>query len=320
MADIEPLTRIAFEEGSKTGRKGKGNLFMIPAGNGGLYKDSCAYDGNVNSIYTLSINAVSETGAQPRYGENCTGVIASTYSSGTYPEKYMVTVRPGGNCTNAFTGTSSSVSVAGGAMAILLQSNPNLGWRDVQHIVIRGVRPHNELVKNVEWQQNGMGRWFSRSFGYGLMDVGKMVELAQTWTNVPEQKKCHRSRTELRHIIQRGEIFEDTIEIKDCNGLKYLEHVQIEFSARIKKRGDVEVYLTSPMGTRSMLLQSRPSDYSPEGFRNLQVLDMEHWGENAEGEWKLEVTNVGNEESLLTGPLQFRGWTLTLYGTSTEVK
>ena len=49
----------------------------------------------------------------------------------------MVTAEPGGKCVNDFTGTSSSTAVAGGVMALLLEANPNLGWRDVQHLVIR---------------------------------------------------------------------------------------------------------------------------------------------------------------------------------------
>ena len=49
----------------------------------------------------------------------------------------MVTGEPGGKCVNDFTGTSSSTAVAGGVMALLLEANPTLGWRDVQHLVIR---------------------------------------------------------------------------------------------------------------------------------------------------------------------------------------
>ena len=33
-----------------------------------------------------------------------------------------------------------------------------------------------------------MGRSFSHSFGYGIMDATGMVDLALKWTNVPEQE------------------------------------------------------------------------------------------------------------------------------------
>lgn len=30
----------------------------------------------------------------------------------------------------------------------------------------------------------------SHSYGYGLLDAGAMVTMAQTWTNVGPQRKC----------------------------------------------------------------------------------------------------------------------------------
>jgi len=98
---------------------------------------TCALDGGANSIYTLSVNAVGESGVVPKYAENCTAVAISTYSSGRYPDRYMVTTKPGDECTDGFTGTSSSTAVAGGVAALVLEANPNLTWRDVQHIFIK---------------------------------------------------------------------------------------------------------------------------------------------------------------------------------------
>jgi hypothetical protein len=40
------------------------------------------------------------------------------------------------------------------------------------------------------WTINGAGYHVSHKFGFGLMDCGKMVQLAQDWKNVPEQHVC----------------------------------------------------------------------------------------------------------------------------------
>ena len=37
---------------------------------------------------------------------------------------------------------------------------------------------------------NKAGLTVSRFFGFGLMDAGKMVYLAEHWTKVPEQRRC----------------------------------------------------------------------------------------------------------------------------------
>ena len=52
---------------------------MFSSGNGGLFGDSCAFDGYVNSIYTIAIGAVTKTGDVPRYAESCSSIMASTY-------------------------------------------------------------------------------------------------------------------------------------------------------------------------------------------------------------------------------------------------
>lgn len=54
---------------------------MFAAGNGGvLVQDSCAFNGYVNSIYTIAITGINKDGSIPIYGERCAGIMAVTYS------------------------------------------------------------------------------------------------------------------------------------------------------------------------------------------------------------------------------------------------
>ncbi len=75
------------------------------------------------------------------------------------------------------------------------------------------------------------------------------------------------------------------------NEVVYLEHVQVSLTLSSNRRGEVEVYLTSPMGTRSMLLARRPRDMSNEGFRDWVFMTTHLWGELSVGDWTLEVKN-----------------------------
>lgn len=65
---------------SLQGRKGRGSIFVFAAGNGGYVNDSCAFNGLVNSIYTIAISGVNKDGSLPQYGERCPGILAVTYS------------------------------------------------------------------------------------------------------------------------------------------------------------------------------------------------------------------------------------------------
>ena len=44
--------------------------------------------------------------------------------------------------------------------------------------------------QEAEWARNAAGRDVSHKFGYGVIDAGGLVELAQRWNNVPEQITC----------------------------------------------------------------------------------------------------------------------------------
>ena len=61
------------------GRRGRGSIFVFSTGNGGVFKDSCAFDGYVNSIYTIAIGAVTKSEKTPYYAEPCSAVMAAAY-------------------------------------------------------------------------------------------------------------------------------------------------------------------------------------------------------------------------------------------------
>jgi len=79
----------------------------------------------------------------------------------------------------------------------------------------------------------------------------------------------------------------------------HLEHVQAVVTLAASRRGEVEVFLTSPQGTRSTLLARRIRDASTEGFNAWAFMTTHCWGEVATGTWKLEVRNGASACKLL---------------------
>ena len=75
--------------------------------------------------------------------------------------------------------------MAAAIIALTLEANPSLTWRDVQHLIVHTSKPRN--LKATDWRTNGLGRKVSHSYGYGLMDAMAMVKLARNWTLVPTQ-------------------------------------------------------------------------------------------------------------------------------------
>ncbi|XP_058803748.1 neuroendocrine convertase 1-like isoform X1 [Phymastichus coffea] len=130
------LATEALERGAAEGRGGRGSIFVWASGNGGAKADDCACDGYVGSVYTLAIGSASQAGSFPWYGEICPATLAATYSSGAHQDQMIVTTDLQNSCTTSHTGTSASAPLAAGILALALQANANLTWRDVQHLVV----------------------------------------------------------------------------------------------------------------------------------------------------------------------------------------
>lgn len=268
------LATRAFLQGITKGRNGKGSIFVWASGNGGRDYDNCNCDGYTNSPWTLSVSSATENGLIPWYSEACSSTLATTYSSGSSGERKVVTTDLHHTCTSSHTGTSASAPLAAGIIALVLHANPQLNWRDVQHLTVQCA--HNANLRATDWSHNAVGRNFSHSFGYGLMDASCMVSHAKQWTTVPAQKTCSRTGGRVDTMITSKSKGQSTMRIDDCDGLKFIEHIQAHVTLGASKRGDVQIWLISPQGTRSNLIAKRPKDYSRAGFNDWPFLTVSY--------------------------------------------
>ena len=78
------------------------------------------------------------------------------------------------------------------------------------------------------------------------------------------------------------------------------------------RRGDLVIFLTTPMGTRTCLLPVRSEDSSDEGFKRWAFMSTHAWGEDPRGKWTLELKDGGESRSNV-GVL--KDWQLVLHGT-----
>ncbi|XP_059486972.1 furin-like protease 1 isoform X2 [Neocloeon triangulifer] len=301
------LARRAFIEGVAKGRSGKGSIFVWASGNGGRDHDNCNCDGYTNSIWTLSISSATENGLVPWYSEACSSTLATTYSSGLANERQIMTTDLHHQCTTSHTGTSASAPLAAGICALALEANRMLTWRDMQHIVVRTARSEN--LHAPDWKTNAVGRNVSHSFGYGLMDAAAMVKLAKKWVTVPEQQRCEIIAKNAEKLIPAKSQVNIKLRVRECPGVNFLEHVQAKITLTTSRRGDLQIHLTSPGGTRSTLLDRRRLDVSRAGFNRWPFMTVHSWGETPVGIWQLEIHNEGRYLANLSA------WELSLHGT-----
>ncbi|MFT7800399.1 PC3-like endoprotease variant B [Arapaima gigas] len=311
---------------SHSGRDGKGNIFVWASGNGGMAGDHCGADGYVNSIYSVAIGALTHTGLPAFFGEPCPAVMAVTLTgAGNRANLPLVTASNLDNgCVSHFTGTSSAAPIAAGIFALVLEANPDLTWRDIQHLITKTAKIPNPLEPG--WSMNAAGYHFHDRYGFGLLDAGLMVQQALHFKTVPPQRNCSQEVTlHPVRILSPQRVVIVTVESNGCNGtdkaINVLEHVQVTVSITSVCRGDLSVELVSPSGTCSQLLGTRRNDVSPAGLNNWTLMSVQFWGEDPRGSWSLKVKdNNGTvahcsrrvSEGVSGTVLSF---TLTLHGT-----
>ncbi|GKS58460.1 serine protease [Nitrospira sp.] len=324
-----PLWKAAVLNGLAQGRSGKGTVYVWAGGNGGARRnDNSNYEGYSNFRGVIAICAVDANGSQTPYsdpGANLWGCTPSSAGTASLPA-IVTTDRSAGegynrgtssfdvqdpNYTNTFGGTSSATALASGIITLVLEANPNLGWRDVRIVLAETARQNDP--GDVDWTVNGGGYAVNHKYGFGVLNAEAAVIRAATWTPLGPQKSYSIS------VLSNQSIADLATVASPANvagsGISRIEWVEIELTADHQNDGDLEVILRHEgTGTSSVLAQPRVcpgtgielcGDYAGWVFGSAR-----HLGEAADGSWTLTVRD-GLPGS--TGTLN--NWKLTFYGT-----
>ncbi len=283
------------------GRGGKGSIYIWASGNGGLNGDNCNYDSWANSRYTITVAAVGDNGKVAPYSEPCSAILVAGPSSGG--RRGITTSFSGqtpGGCANSFGGTSAAAPSIAGLVALILEANPRVSWRDVQHILVRssdlgGLQP--------DMQINGGAHIYSHSLGFGVPNAGLSVKLALDWELVGP------NRVEEYHRTLDMEI-RDQLSVSQCIDVTesfLVEHVEVIFSAQHSRRGDLEISLNGPWGVRSRLAELHQDTNA--NYEQWRFMSVAYWDSNSTGSWCLEV---GDKRPGVSG--RWLSWTLRVWG------
>ena len=301
-----PLTQAALADATTKGRSGKGNIYCWAGGNGGD-NDNANYDGYANSRYTIAVAASTSTGQRAAYSEKGANLLVNAPSSSgalgiTTTDRSGANGYESGNYTSGFGGTSAAAPMVCGVVALMLQANPQLSWRDVKYLLATTATRNDP--SDPDWKPNGAGHWVNHKYGFGRVNAAAAVQAAADWSTLNNGFVSALSASVNQPILDQGEV-QSTINV----GLNAkVEFVEVALDATHSDWGDLELVLTSPAGVESVLAEAHNAGTQPTPFNGWVYTSERHLDESSAGPWtlKLRDRSLGN-----TG--QFKSWSLRLY-------
>ena len=293
----------ALERGVTEGRGGAGAIYVFSAGNDAAIGDNSNFSSLTSSQFTIAVGAVTNTGAAAPYSEPGANLVVSAPSGGGTQSVLTTTYEVGfdvdGNIVripthfDSYTGTSASASLVSGVVALMLEANPNLGWRDVQDILIRTATKNDP--DNTEWYTNADGLNFHHNYGAGLVNAEAAVQAAAARINnlPPRDTPVSKLSFTGQQDIPEGQSIQRVFDLSDDPNMK-IEHVELRLRVFTERKGDLEVVLVSPSGTRSVLSPSQENNDDEQSIVNYVFMTARNWGEGSAGEWTLSIADVNS--------------------------
>ena len=290
-------------------------LFCVrfAGGNGLAYGENVNYDGFANSMHVIAVGAVNDLGQQASYSEPGACLVVAAPSSSAGRQSITTTDLVGvpgygpDNYTSLFRGTSAATPQVSGVIALVLQVNGDLSWRDVEEILLRSATPIS--VADSDWTTNSAGIAHNHKFGAGLVNAAAAVVLATNWFMLGPMTKSSGLQTNLSIPIPDNTPAGTTQTFTVTNVSFRVEHVVLSVTLPHPRYGDLAITLTSPSGTQSRLAEMHSS--TGPSFAAWPLLSVRHWGELAQGNWTVQVADLAPGNTGTLNAMQ-----LDLYGTT----
>lgn len=252
-----------------TSKKPRGCIYLFAAGNDGMNHDITTWQEVLNTPYTIAVGAINHLGKITKYSTPGTSILVSG-PGGNDP--YAQTPEPGciaatpciGNSmryTTSFNGTSAATPHISGICALMLEANPDLTWRDIQHILVYGSKHPTNIDSAILSSTTGL--CYSMYYGYGLPNAGICCKLAKNWIYLPEMIETKIINTNYNDIIPTDE-----------NGINYLiKDIDIDksYTNSLIERIILSVNISSEIETDKDIAMIADSMYYNQKLDNRQI-------------------------------------------------
>lgn len=314
-SDVSPLTAATFYRNITFGRGGLGAIMLFATGNSALEGHEANLGGLVANRYTIGVGGVGHDGTRASYSQygSAVDVVAPTQGGDFFQDVGMTTTTftsedSFSDYSFTFNGTSAATPVASGVVALILEANPNLTWRDVRAVLELSAQKVDP--DNPSWYKNAAGHDISEEYGFGMVDAAAAVALAKTWTNYsPEIAYTSGNQFINRPITSSGASHTFVV-----NQNIKVDQAEVFFRIQHSNPEDLRVSLISPSGTVVNMVHEARVPVTEGGFGTVfedgfTVATDFFRDEIALGNWRIVVTDRSGPASGVITDVQ-----LNIYG------
>lgn len=226
------------------------------------------------------------------------------------------------NYTGRMNGTSAATPMVSGVAALVLETNPNLSYRDVKYILATTAtrnHPNQPAVTLADgrvlvpgWTVNAANRAYSNWYGFGVVNAARAVQVAENFQSLGPLVDTGWRTTTRTVAIGNTTNAAARLTFQVANGARNIESVQLGFRVNHSNTRQLQFVLISPSGTRSVVQPAFTAIGSGTGgvqrnFTNWDLLSSNAFlDEAATGTWTLEVTDMGQAANAASrGNLEF---------------
>jgi len=193
-------------QGILNGRAGKGAVYIKSSGNDGNNADSNFLQiqsnpnlivvGSVtgNGVLTPSTSTGSNVLISAYGGDTDTGIVTTDLAGKNRGADYLsntdthfnVLGNENDDYTDKAVGSDFAAAEVSGVVALMLQANPFVTYRDIKIILAKTAR-QNDVTDN-DWKLNGAGLHFNNKYGFGVIDASNAVKMASDFQSVGSYK------------------------------------------------------------------------------------------------------------------------------------
>ena len=279
------------------------------------YVNVCTIILHFSSIFYIhSVGAVGKDGLHASYSSTGAALFLSAPGGDRESFTNNIVALPGGGCQDATIGTSFSTPVAAGVVALVLQANPDLSWRDVQGILATTSQKMD--ADDPSWSTNAAGIPHSYLYGFGVIDANAAVTAAQAWEFYSSEVQLLAESGPIDLAIPEypdGPV--SSIVSLDASNVS-AESVIVYLDITHSSRGDLDVILISPSGTESLVHPGQRPENTPAD-ESWKLMTVRNWNEPANGDWTLRIIDQSAGDldgSISSTPDVLKSWRLMVYG------